>query len=183
MSCDVDFYHTIHIHSNGLNHLNPQLSCRNSIVCAMPPSRTKIWIHALFGTKNHEPLIRDGFESHLHAHIRHHLEHDFKCYLQAINGVSDHLHALILLDPNHSVKDILKNVKGESSHWINENDFIESKFAWEKGYAAVSVSDSMVSDVERHIQQQKEYHVSVSYSEECRQFFTLHRLQFRTLTF
>jgi putative transposase len=148
----------------------------------MPSSLTKIWIHAFFSTKDRVPLIQPDFESNLYAHIRQHLEHDLHCYLQAINGAPDHLHLLYLLSPNYSVKDILKNVKGESSHWINGNDFIESKFAWQKAYTAVSVGDSMLRDVERHIEQQHEYHRTETYLEEFRKFFMLHRLQFKALT-
>jgi putative transposase len=148
----------------------------------MPSSLTTIWIHAFFSTKNRSPLIQSGFESNLFAHIKEHLEHDYRCYLESVNGTSDHLHLLFLLNPNYSLKDILKNIKGESSHWINSHDFIDSKFAWQKAYAAASVSDTMVKAVEHHIKQQREFHKTVTYLEEYRSFFTLHRLQFKGLT-
>lgn len=147
----------------------------------MPSSVTKIWIHAFFSTKNRAPLIQPHFEPIVFAHIREHLEQDFRCHLEAINGSSDHMHLLYLLNPNYSVKDILKNVKGESSHWINSHDFIESKFAWQKAYTAVSVSDAMTKAVERHIEKQKEYHKTVTYLEESRCVFTLHRMLFKAL--
>jgi len=142
----------------------------------MPSSLTKIWIHAFFSTKNRAPLIQPRFEEELFAHIKDHLEHDFRCYPEAINGTPDHIHLLYLLNPNHSAKDILKNVKGESSHWINSHDFIESKFAWQKAYVAVSVSDALVKAVEYHIDRQKEYHETATYLEESRSLLTLHRI-------
>lgn len=148
----------------------------------MPSSLTKIWIHAFFSTKDRVPLIQPAFALSLHSHIKQHMEHDLLCYVQTINGESDHIHLLYLLNPNFAVKDILKNVKGESSHWINGLDFLESKFAWQKAYTAVSVSDTMVKAVERHIEQQKEYHRTATYIEEQRRFFTLHRMQFKRLT-
>jgi REP element-mobilizing transposase RayT len=118
----------------------------------------------------------------LYAHIKQHLEHDLKCYVQAINGMPDHLHVLYLLNANYAVKDILKNLKGESSHWINQHDFVDSRFAWEKGYEAFSVSDSTVETVVRHIQQQKEYHKTLSFREESHQLSLMHRLEFPALT-
>ena len=147
----------------------------------MPSSRTKIWIHTFFSTKNRVSLIQPSFESNLFSHIREHLERDFHCYLGSINGTSDHVHLLFLLDPNYSVKDILKNVKGESSHWINSHDFIESKFAWQKAYTAVSVSDTMVKVIERFIGRQKEYHGTVTFFDEQRHFLAIHRMQFKGL--
>ena len=121
------------------------------LTTTMPSSLAKIWIHAFYSTKNRVPLIHPSFESSLFAHIKEHLEQDFRCYLEAINGTPDHIHLLFLLNPNYSVKDILKNVKGESSHWINGHDFIESKFAWQKAYTAVSVSDSVVKVIARFV--------------------------------
>lgn len=114
--------------------------------------------------------------------MKEHLELDFRCYVEAINGTADHVHLLFLLNPNHSVKDVLKNVKGESSHWINSHDCIESKFAWQKSYTAVSVSDAVVKDVEHFIGHQKEYHETLTFLDEQRRFLALHRLQFKGLT-
>jgi putative transposase len=148
----------------------------------MPSSLTKIWIHAFFSTKNRMAIIESTYESRLHSHIKQHLENDFHCLLQTINGTADHLHLLFLLNPNYAIKDILKNVKGESSHWVNSNDFILSKFAWQKAYTAISVGDSMVKDMERFIEAQKEYHRTLTYLEEQQRMIALHRMQFRLVT-
>jgi REP element-mobilizing transposase RayT len=102
--------------------------------------------------------------------------------LEIINGTPGHVHLLFFLNPNHAVKDILKNLKGESSHWINSHDFIDSKFAWQRAYTAVSVSDPMVKVITRYIARQKEYHGTVTYLEEQRCLCSLHRLQFKGLT-
>ena len=144
----------------------------------MPSSLTKIWIHTFFSTKNRMPLIDTSFESKLHAHIKDHLENDFHCLLQTINGTSDHLHLLFLLNPNYAVKDILKNIKGEFSHWVNSNDFIMSKFAWQKSYTAISTANSLVKDVERFIEAHKEYHRTLTFLEEQQRIFTLHQMHF-----
>jgi putative transposase len=148
----------------------------------MPPSLTKIWIHSFFSTKNRTPLIDPTFEAMLFSHIRDHLEQDFRCYLRTINGTPDHLHLLFLLNPNFAVKDILKNVKGESSHWINSNEFIASKFAWQKAYTAISVSNSLVNEVDRFIETQKDYHQTLTFLEEQQRIFMLHQMQLRLAT-
>ena len=71
-----------------------------------------------------------------------------------------------MLNPIFSLSDIMKNIKGESSHWINRNRFIDAKFAWDKSYEGVSVSESMLHEVDRFISNQKEYHKNVTFTEE-----------------
>ena len=64
---------------------------------------------------------------------------------------------------------MLKNVqflKGESSHWINQEKLIPFKFAWQKEYFAVSVSQSMVERVRHYIHQQETHHRQKTYQEE-----------------
>ena len=142
----------------------------------MSHSLTKIWIHAICHTKDNEPLIRTDIEGPLHEHIRHHLSEDFNCGVRILNGTADHVHILFLLDPNYAVKDILKNIKGESSHWINQENLLEAKFAWQTGYGAYSVSESNVPDVERYIKNQKEHHRKTTFMEEYDQFMKKHGL-------
>lgn len=142
----------------------------------MSHSFAKIWIHAIFGTKNFEPMIHNRFEDKLHKHIKEHLENDFDCPVRIINGVENHVHILFLLSPNYSVKDILKNVKGESSHWVNQQDFTKLKFAWQTGYGAFSVSESIVDNVEEYIRNQKEHHRKKSFQEEYSEFMQKHGL-------
>ena len=94
------------------------------------------------------------------------LERDLACKVRIINGTEDHIHILFLLSPNYTLKDIFQNMKGESSHWINQSDFIKYKFAWQTGYGVFSVSESMVTDVEKYIANQKEHHKKITYQEE-----------------
>jgi putative transposase len=142
----------------------------------MPHSLTKIWVHAVFGTKNRQPLISLRFTDELYSHIKKHLENDFGCRVRIINGTADHIHILFLLNPNFSVKDIMKNVKGESSHWVNQRDIIPGKFAWQGGYGAFSVSESIVDTVEHYIAYQKEHHRKKTFLEEFEEFMNAHGL-------
>jgi putative transposase len=136
----------------------------------MSHSLTKIWIHLVFGTKDRMPLIKESFEKKLYEHIKQIIETDFKSLLYVINGTADHIHILILQNQNYSIADIAKNLKGNSSHWINENGFTNLKFAWQTGYGAFSVSESMIEDVKKYIQNQKEHHRKISFAEEYKKF-------------
>jgi putative transposase len=52
----------------------------------------------------------------------------------------DHIHALFLLNPQKSISEVIKQIKGSSSHFVNHQNLIDEKFAWQTGYAAYSVS-------------------------------------------
>jgi putative transposase len=132
----------------------------------MSHSLTKIWIHAVFSVNERANLINSDFENKLYNHIKEKLEKDQNCKVRIINGVSDHVHILYLLSQNFAIKDIMQNIKGESSHWINQMNFINKKFSWQNGYAAFSVSESMVNEVENYIKTQKEHHKKMSFKEE-----------------
>lgn len=59
----------------------------------------------------------------------------------------DHIHCLFLLNPQKSISEVIKQIKGSSSHYINQNNLIADKFAWQTGYAAYSISESVVDKV------------------------------------
>ncbi len=136
----------------------------------MSHSLTKIWIHLIFGTKNRFPMIDASFENKLYYNIKNLLEKYFESKVEIINGTADHIHILLLQNQNHSIAELTKNIKGNSSHWMNQNNFLKVKFAWQKGYGAFSVSESMVDEVRKYIENQKEHHKKISFAEEYRMF-------------
>ncbi len=142
----------------------------------MSHSLTKIWIHAIFGTKERTPIIRPSFEARLHTHVKEHLENDLNCQVRIVNGTEDHVHILFLMTPNLSLKDVMQNIKGESSHWVNQQDFSTMKFAWQVGYGAFSVSESAVNDVEVYIRNQKQHHKKTTFMEEYEALMKKHGL-------
>ena len=80
------------------------------------------------------------------------------CPVRIINGMPDHVHSLFLLNPQKAITDIFKQVKGSTSHWINEQNLIKEKFSWQTGYAAYSVSESVLEKVFQYIANQKQHH-------------------------
>lgn len=143
----------------------------------MSHSLTKIWIHGIIRTKNSAPLIKPDFENELYEHIKTRLEMDFGCKLRAINGTVNHLHILFLQSPLISISDLFKNVKGETSHWINNSNFSTEKFVWQTGYAAFSVSESMLDKLEFYVKNQKEHHKKISFEEEINVFMKKYGLK------
>lgn len=140
----------------------------------MSHSLTCIWIHLIFSTKDRLPFIHSSFESELYERIKKKLIVDFESYASVINGTDNHVHILLKQSPNYAIKDIVKNLKGESSHWINKNDFIKSKFAWQPGYAAFAISIDKVDVVKKYIDNQKYHHKKLSYIDEVRRFMKIY---------
>ncbi len=141
----------------------------------MSHSLTKIWIHAIFGTKNRMPLINDNISKLVHEYIQKQLE-DLGCNPRIINGTADHIHMLFLISREKTIVEIIKNIKGGSSHWINQEELIKLKFSWQIGYGAYSVSESNVLIVEKYIRNQKEHHRKMTYKEEYDKFMSSHEL-------
>ncbi|MBL7745241.1 MAG: IS200/IS605 family transposase [Chitinophagaceae bacterium] len=142
----------------------------------MSHSLTKIWIHAIWSTKERFPFIIPSVELNVHAFMQKDLE-ELDCPVRAINGMPDHVHCLFLLNPQKAIADLIKQVKGSSSHWINDQDLIKAKFSWQMGYAAYSVSESSLEKVQGYILNQKEHHCKVTFQKEYDEFIRVHGLQ------
>lgn len=139
----------------------------------MPHSFNKIWIHAIWATKDRMPLIHPSVENQIHRFISEQLREQ-DCPVRIINGMPDHIHSLFLLNPQKSMADVVKQIKGSSSHFINENNLIGEKFSWQTGYAAFSVSESIVEKVFQYIQNQKQHHSKKTFQQEYEEFLKLY---------
>ena len=138
----------------------------------MPHSFNKIWIHAIWSTKARLPLIHPMIESKIHQFIAEQLREQ-GCPVRIINGMPDHIHCLFLLSPQRSIAEVIKQIKGGSSHFINQNNLITEKFAWQTGYAAYSVSESVVDKVFQYIKNQKQHHSNKTFQQEYNAFLKL----------
>ena len=142
----------------------------------MPHSYNQIWIHAIWSTKVRLPLIHKSVEKTIHQYLFDQLR-ELGCPVRIVNGMPDHIHALFLLSPRKSIADVIKQIKGSSSHYINANNHIDHKFAWQTGYAAYSVSESAVDKVFQYIKNQKEHHQKNTFQQEYEAFIELHGLK------
>ena len=141
----------------------------------MPKSFNRIWIHAIWATKNRRPLINPNIDTELHDYIMKKFQ-EVGCPIRISNGYHDHVHCLFLLNPKRSLGDIIQRVKGSSSHFVNSNNLINDKFAWQKGYRSFSVSESVNNRVYQYILNQKKHHEKKKFIEEYKSFLSLHNL-------
>lgn len=142
----------------------------------MSHSFNKVWIHAIWTTKERAPLIHPGIEQVVHQFVSKEFR-DLGCTVKIVNGMPDHIHCLFLLNPQKSIAEVIKQIKGSSSHCLNQNNIIVEKFAWQTGYAAYSVSESVVDKVFRYIQNQKQHHAAKTLQQEHDEFMKLYKLE------
>ena len=95
-----------------------------------------------------------------------------------INGTADHVHILSTLPRTVTLAKYIEEIKRPSSRWIKTKGGMYSKFAWQNGYGAFSVSSSKVDAVKRYIAGQKEHHREVTFIEEFLEFLQKYNIEY-----
>lgn len=129
--------------------------------------------HVVFGTKDREPSIEGEFRADVHAYLGG-IVRELRGVAIIINGTSDHVHALLKFPPTIALADAIRVVKANSSKWVHQKHG-RSKFAWQSGYSAFSVSESGVAAVRRYIERQEEHHRKRTFTEEYLEFLDKHQ--------
>ncbi len=81
----------------------------------------------------------------------------------AIGGMEDHMHLLFRLPPTITLSKSVSVLKANSSKWMREHG---TKFAWQEGYGAFSVSSSNVNGVIKYIHEQELHHRKNTFEQE-----------------
>ena len=99
-----------------------------------------------------------------------------------VGGTYDHVHILCRMSKNIALAELLQELKTNSSKWIktksHEYGTILSKFSWQKGYGAFSVSSSQTENVKSYISNQKDHHQKLTFKEEYILFLNKHNLEY-----
>ena len=95
-----------------------------------------------------------------------------------IGGMPNHVHILTSLPKTISLSDFVRIIKAESSKWIKTIDNHYSKFSWQEGYGAFSVSPSLLGKTIRYIRGQENHHKKRSFQEEYKMFLDASGIQY-----
>jgi putative transposase len=144
----------------------------------MAQSLSRLWTHLIFSTKDRFPFLHDKvLRGEMHSYLAEMLRiHD--CQTLIVGGVEDHTHSLFALSRTHSIASVVKEVKRTSSGWIKTTSRRMSKFYWQGGYGAFSVSQSNLTEVIRYIENQEEHHKRVTFQDEYRAFLKAYGIEF-----
>ena len=136
----------------------------------------KIWIHAVWATKNRETMLEKSIRQSVFEHIH---QNAFKkdILMDIVSGYSQHVHCLFRLKNDQTISKVMQLIKGESSFWINQQKLIKTKFQWQEEYFAVSVSESQVDALRKYIQTQEEHHKKKTYMQEYEEFIQKYGFQ------
>lgn len=141
-------------------------------------SNTRCWLHLIWGTHHREKMFSRVVAAKVSRYLDEYAKgKEIRMKINFVNA--DHVHALIDLPTHLSIEEVVQLLKGSSAHWINAGKLIPGKFAWGRGYAAFSVSESNVKRVAEYIAGQEEHHRVKAFSEELEEFFKRHGVQAR----
>jgi putative transposase len=117
-------------------------------------------LHVVFSTKHRAPMIRN-----LAALIKNLLgiARNKNIDVLAAGGTADDVHLLLRLPPVRPLSESIRDLKANSSRYMSETT---GHFAWQDGYAAISVSPSQVPAVRAYIEDQERHHARRSYEQE-----------------
>ena len=144
----------------------------------MSQSLANVLVHIVFSTKNRYPfLIQPNIRKEMHAYLGGACK-NLGCPVLAVGGVADHVHLLCALSRTSSIADIVREIKQGSSKWIKTKGVVHSKFAWQGGYGAFSVSQSQVQRVRTYIERQEDHHRKKAFQDEYRTFLKMHSIEY-----
>jgi len=128
----------------------------------MPHTYSQNVIHVVFSTQYRQKTISKELQPRMWAYAAG-ICKKIGILVHAIGGTDDHIHLLIQLPPPLSLAKAILAIKSNSSRWTNDQG---NKFAWQHGYAAFSVSSSLVPAAIRYIQTQESHHRKMTFDEE-----------------
>src|SRR6187431_3097209 len=133
----------------------------------MAQSLSNVPLHIIFSTKNRVPFIDKTIMPELYAYITS-ISTANGSYIHNIGGIDDHIHVLATLPRVLTMCGLVQELKQHSSKWIKSKDQKYKGFAWQKGYGAFAVSESLIPTVSKYISNQKEHHQSLTFQDEYR---------------
>ena len=136
-------------------------------------SYSKIYIHAVWTTKNRRPRLSKETMPRLSSHIRSTAAKK-GIIVDCVNGYYDHLHCLFLLPATMSLADAMQHLKGESSRWLNLTFETDDRFRWARRYFAAGVSVYGIEKVRNYIYNQWEHHRNETFEDEYERFLQKH---------
>ncbi|HKH47211.1 MAG TPA: IS200/IS605 family transposase [Thermoanaerobaculia bacterium] len=145
----------------------------------MATSFSNLLAHVVFSTKHRNPWILKERQKDLHGFMGGVIQEERGILLEA-GGMPDHVHLLVKLPTYVPVARLVRRIKSNSSRWMNENRYHNrrTRFAWQVGYGAFSVSQSRANDVRLYIQRQEERHARVSYRQELVTLLRRHGIEY-----
>lgn len=121
----------------------------------------RLFYHIVWSTKRREPWLDGERASLAERAIRHRLR-ELNVYVHGLAVMPDHVHIAVSIPPNDRIAWIVQQMKGSSSYLVGVQDPTahDEGFAWQRGYAVLSPSESSLPVVLDYIANQHERHAT-----------------------
>jgi REP element-mobilizing transposase RayT len=126
---------------------------------------TSLHYHFVFSTKSREPWIGREVEERVWSFLGG-IAHENGMNPILICGMPDHIHMAVGLPATMSVSKAIQQIKGGSSKWLKETFPTMRSFAWQDGYGSFAVSKSVLPELTKYIENQREHHRTKTFQEE-----------------
>ena len=143
----------------------------------MAQSLCKIYLHIIFHVKTTSPNVETAHLNRLHSYIAK-LINTTGCKVLCVGGTENHVHTLLLLSNVENVAHVVEEMKRNSSRWIKRLSHDYNRFGWQGGYAAFSVSQSVVNRTMDYIRNQAAHHRKLSFRDEYLEFLRLYKIEY-----
>ena len=143
----------------------------------MASTLVKIDIHLIFHTKSHGVKMRENDLERIHAYLGG-IINNLGGIPIIVGGIEDHVHILTSLPKTMALTDFVQVIKADSSKWIKQLDGHYSKFSWQEGYGAFSISPTLIEKTTNYIRNQAEHHKKRTFREEYKLFLDAYGIKY-----
>jgi len=135
-----------------------------------------VWVrvHFVWATKRRQPWIAPEWRERLYRHLAA-VARRKGALLLCVGGVRDHVHLYVSLGPHLPLARLVNALKTNSCRWVHETFPHLRLFAWQRGYAAFSVSKRSEHRLVSYIRNQEAHHREETFAGELNRLLTPHR--------
>lgn len=144
----------------------------------MSQSLVKNYMHIVYSTKDRRPFLKDKrIRADLHGYLAG-ICRNLESPSLIVGGVEDHVHILCMLSKTCAISTFIRELKRGSSKWVKPKSPALTKFHWQRGYGAFSISPSHVDILKDYIANQEEHHKAESFQDEFRRLLAKYGIEY-----
>jgi len=138
---------------------------------------TNLNYHIVFSTKERRPFLKDDLLSRTCEYLTGIVRNIGGAMIRA-NGMPDHIHIAAQVPARLALSDSIAKIKANSSKWLHETVGMDL-FRWQDGYAAFTVSSSVVAKLVSYIKNQQQHHTGSDFIQELKVLLDAHGIQYK----
>lgn len=143
----------------------------------MSQSLVKMYMHIVYSTKQRVKILIPEVRPALYAYTGG-VCNNLECHPIRIGGHLNHIHVLCAMSKKIALMDFIKEIKTSTSKWIKTQGGNFSRFHWQDGYGAFSVSPDRVPVITNYISNQEEHHKKILFEDEYRAFLKEYNIEY-----